>query len=1055
MYGNITDALKLIYAGANAHQPDKRSFTYLFSKHVPSGWIGGGNKFNADGTSYAIASGDYRALVPDENAAMLLALAKLSGPTNFSYAPSGSTSADIVIFGLTRRLYQEDPTSSAGAQPISAMARPPLTGGPNDSDIIFMPTAVNPLDTGYVNLIALHELSHALGLMHALDASVPDNQRFTIMSNFPHPEEKRTATELQLYDVAALQRLYGRDDSFNSGATTYSSFTETSGTHAGRNRMFAIWDGGGVDTIDASATSGAALIDLRPGFFSSIGTTTKVEVRSGATPSLVSAGTLNISIAFGAYIENAIGTSKADLIIGNLLSNRLEGGAGDDVIYGEDEVGSAPGIHDSGQVVDYNQVDDGEFKPTFPPLEIIDYVHNPGQQTDTLLGGDGNDYLRGGRGDDTLSGGGDDDILIGGAGNDIIWGGDLNATSGVGDGHDMVDYSAGSSVSVAFDGTGATPSLTVTSATTGTDTLHFIDEIILSPDTDAFTFTGVIPAGYRLKIDAGEGQYEDTISLTQALGASIKAQIVSGGVVLTSPSAGDGQIEIVNFGKTIVGSNTAVTQFVGAGTGMVFRAGAAGGDFTLGSSDRAYGREGVQDIFRLSTTAPSGLTNQGKVDYLASNRVFLGDVGAEDLVYVDGVLFNGNRVTAASAAPIRGGFLGGSITSAMLTGDSSFGVYYPVAAAVQLGLSPMYESEREDTPWFEYLHTDGDRVRDVSLTSGGYEIGGPEWDEWLPVTLMTFLDLAIDGRGASGTDYQAIGNGPGTGGYGLADIAPDDAQLVVVMLGFEDGEAGVSFSNDTLANVTGRASPFAMWHGQAAQTALGSMSGTLAVIPDYLDFDGNADGYTSGGGATIGAGQAEFNQGAAAIDLQDVFSWQNFVAGHTILRIRDEPEGGMRRGGRGNDQLFGFTGPDSLLGGAGSDWLDGADGDDYLDGGDGDDVLIGGTGSDVLFGGSGSDIFMISAGESGVGSLADCIADFSVGIDKLDLSSVDANGLLDDDQAFAYVGSAAFSGSAAELRYQIEDSDVRLQGDTDGDGAADFEIVLSDCLPPPVSDFYL
>jgi hypothetical protein len=73
---------------------------------------------------------------------------------------------------------------------------------------------------------------------------------------------------------------------------------------------------------------------------------------------------------------------------------------------------------------------------------------------------------------------------------------------------------------------------------------------------------------------------------------------------------------------------------------------------------------------------------------------------------------------------------------------------------------------------------------------------------------------------------------------------------------------------------------------------------------------------------------------------------------------------------------------------------------------------------------------------------ADRITDFTSGQDKLDLAAVDANTLLGGDQAFAFVGTAAFSSTAGELRYEQVSGNTYVSGDTNGDGIADFMIAL-------------
>ena len=46
----------------------------------------------------------------------------------------------------------------------------------------------------------------------------------------------------------------------------------------------------------------------------------------------------------------------------------------------------------------------------------------------------------------------------------------------------------------------------------------------------------------------------------------------------------------------------------------------------------------------------------------------------------------------------------------------------------------------------------------------------------------------------------------------------------------------------------------------------------------------------------------------------------------------------------------------------------------------------------------------------------DRIADFQIGIDKIDFTGSDANGGLAGDQAFTFIGAAAFGHVAGQLR---------------------------------------
>ncbi|MDT8856931.1 calcium-binding protein [Paracoccaceae bacterium Fryx2] len=148
-------------------------------------------------------------------------------------------------------------------------------------------------------------------------------------------------------------------------------------------------------------------------------------------------------------------------------------------------------------------------------------------------------------------------------------------------------------------------------------------------------------------------------------------------------------------------------------------------------------------------------------------------------------------------------------------------------------------------------------------------------------------------------------------------------------------------------------------------------------------------------------------------------------------------------GGKGHDVLTGDAGADTLRGGAGNDVLTGDAGADTLRGGAGNDVLTGGLGKDQLFGGAGSDVFVFTTKdiEGQTRATADVIRDFDAS-DIIDLSYVDANSNRPGDQAFWFIGAAAFDGIEGQLRYD----GTHLLGDRDGDGVADMFIAVQGSL---------
>jgi len=163
-------------------------------------------------------------------------------------------------------------------------------------------------------------------------------------------------------------------------------------------------------------------------------------------------------------------------------------------------------------------------------------------------------------------------------------------------------------------------------------------------------------------------------------------------------------------------------------------------------------------------------------------------------------------------------------------------------------------------------------------------------------------------------------------------------------------------------------------------------------------------------------------------------------------------------GGAIAEIIKGLGGNDTLDGGGGNDTLYGGAGNDVLKGGDGNDLLRGDAGRDEAWGGFGADTFVFGKGSfSGVtATTCDVIHDFSHAEgDKIRLTAVDAKTGTTTNDAFAFIGMTAFHHVAGELRYEQINGQTFVQGDTNGDGLADFWIHLDGLQTLTVSDFYL
>jgi len=159
--------------------------------------------------------------------------------------------------------------------------------------------------------ILLHEIGHTLGLTHPTLPYEELNGQYTVMADHEHPSFDSAADGMLLYDIAALQYLYGENLTSSAGDDVY-SYDMLAGTN------HSVWDAGGLDTFDMSAATQGVKLDLNVGSFSTVS----------------AAGTNNISIAFGTVIEDAIGSAYDDTIVGNEAGNVISGGAGNDILTG-------------------------------------------------------------------------------------------------------------------------------------------------------------------------------------------------------------------------------------------------------------------------------------------------------------------------------------------------------------------------------------------------------------------------------------------------------------------------------------------------------------------------------------------------------------------------------------------------------------------------------------------------------------------------------------------------------------------------------------------------
>ncbi|MGO4527334.1 M10 family metallopeptidase C-terminal domain-containing protein [Microvirga sp. 2MCAF35] len=367
---------------------------------------------------------------------------------------------------------------------------------------------------GYYTI--MHELGHALGLKHGHeqdDTGNPvvltperDSIEFSVMTyrtyvgdqDLDDFDAQSTPQTLMMYDIAALQHLYGANFNTNNTDTVY-NWSDTGSAYVngvevgkGSDIFLTIWDGGGIDTYDFSTFDDEMIIDLTPGSWSLFSRSDLAYLGDGHLARGNVFNALQYQNDPRSLIENAIGGDRKDTITGNAANNRLEGRYSDDTLsggLGADTLdgggendwldGGADGDMliggDGWDTVSYLSASDGitvdlatnqnggaAYGDVLVDVESVrgsiysDQLVSRDQGAnlygeigdDYLIGRGGSDGLFGGGGNDALDGGGGNDTLWGGNGDDIIWGGAGADTLDGGHGIDTLDYIRSGSVYV-------------------------------------------------------------------------------------------------------------------------------------------------------------------------------------------------------------------------------------------------------------------------------------------------------------------------------------------------------------------------------------------------------------------------------------------------------------------------------------------------------------------------------------------------------------------------------------------------------------------------------
>ncbi len=765
-----------------------------------------------------------------------------------------------------------------------------------------------------------------------------------------------------------------------------------------------------------------------------------------ALDNTITAGDAGGSLRGEAGADVLIGGGGADRLDGGLGADTLIGGGGDDMYL----------VDDAGDVV-IEKADGGsdEVRTTLGAYALDADVENLTYTGTASFTGTGNAAAN------MLTGGGRADLLDGGAGDDVL-------TGGLGDDTFIVD-SAGDRV-VEAEGGGADTVRTKLAAYVLPDRV----EALVYFGIDSFLGTGNEAANTIVGTSGADR--------LQGLGGNDELEGGAGGDVLDGGAGDDKMTGGLGDDVYIVDTiNDRIVEQAGQGTDEVRTTLAA---YTLNAD--------LENLTHVGTGAFNGTGNALNNVLTAGSggaRLFGGD-GDDVLKGVGGV----DQLDGGTGDDLLDGGAGDDV----LTGGLGDDVYLVDSVGDRIVEQTAQGDDEVRTALASY--TLGDQLEKLTHIGAGTFTGtGNALDNVLIAGSGGNRLFGGEGNdllnGGAGADYLDGGSGVdrmvGGGGDdiylvdGYRDVVAeergggvDEVRTALGTFSLSGQVENLTFVGTGAFQGMGNALDNVLVGGSGQNRLLGGDGGDTLIggdATDMLDGGTGSDRMVGGGGNDVyfvDAGSDVVVEGGNA-GLDTVYSSASYALSTNVENLL--LFGANAIDGTGNDlsnklvgnaaanRLSGGGGGDALNGGGGGDVLEGGDGDDTVVGDDGDDTVLGSGGNDVLVGGAGDDVLAGGAGSDsltgnggadrfvfGLGDLAadpsksDRILDFSrVEGDKIDLSAFDADdaaGVLD---AFSFIGSAAFSNRAGELRIDTSGTYQVVSGDLNGDGVADFTINVS------------
>jgi Ca2+-binding RTX toxin-like protein len=791
----------------------------------------------------------------------------------------------------------------------------------------------------------------------------------------------------------------------------------------------------------------------------------------------------------GAGNDTLTGAGGGDELTGGAGSDTLDGGDGalDWAVYArESSTGSvAVNLSASAATVGGTLLASNTARDTFGTIDTLIGVEQVrgADGNDFFLGSAGNDRFEGWGGNDTIEGAAGNDSLVGDSGNDYLDGGTGADSMNGGSGNDIfIVDDAGDSV---VDGFGSTDTDEIR---TGLSSYSLANALAIE------NLTGTADGGQSLSgndnanVLRGGGGNDVLAGAggTDQLAGGAGSDSLHGGIQNGTDNADDwaaydletggGGVAVnlsaqtQDLGGTVLASNTARDTFGSIDTlsGIEFVRGTSANDRLLGSSGaNRFESGGGNDILDGGGGADVLIGGAGDDIYHVDNA---GDTVTENagegtdeirtslLTY--SLLSRPNVENLAASSDVAHDFRGNSGNNVITGGAGN-----DVLRLHDGGDDSVFAGAGDDSLFFIGSLTGADVVNGGD---GGdtLVLQGPYGALTLTANVTQIENISI----LAGSN-TAFGE-PGTNRYDYG-LTINDANFAAGVQARINGAALLEGEDFTFDGSAETDASFVVYGGKGKDTLTGGLGNDIFFFAE----ERFASGDTVNGGSGY---DGMFLRGNYTIDF-NAPGFTGLFTNIENLTLTSATDERYARGG-GTEFDYNITLSDAIVGAGQQMTVSGAllmatetmivdasaetDGilrlfggkaADTLKGGAMNDLLHGNLGADQLTGGGGADVFRYhNVAESNGGPL-DTILDFTPGTDKIDLSRIDANSQAGGDQAFTWIGSNAFSGTAGQLRAYENGGSWFVEGDTDGNGSADFAVMLTLVGPTPISagDFLL